>query len=678
MSNVVKLRPFKFPKHRLVESDFIPSRLDQNTKFMEEDLARSGLTPDDIGAWVHGWLALPANYTAGYVIGYTHPDGTYVVDAEGELLMWRIRLESVLLREADRRYDQPTAKELRSHNLSTSPCYIPPAYHLKPKTDVLAICEGEKKAAAVMKYLDVSAIGIGGCWNWRDRNTGEVDPWIRQVAPLHKDIWIVPDGDYRRYDISKAYGTFCSELTLALESVGWEGSIRIVDCPGKIDDLILEWGPEAASNFAALDFVHPNDLVEDPASLAKKYSLGYKETDKGVRVHENTSNIQRLMEGHPGFARIWHNDDTDEMMVGDQPFVEGKSNMDFANYFQHNLGMPTVKHNAVLDVMEALAREDHSSPFLDWVNSLVWDGEHRLDTFLIRHLGVADTPYAREVTRKFLVGSVGRQREPGCKMDWMMVMSGPQGVGKSMMPRLLFRDMVTEIVGDHGARDTVMKIHTSLCTVLDELDALNNKEVEYWKSMLSTSVDVYRSPYARKDIRKPRRSVMYGTTNEKYFLQEDATGYRRYMVLEATKHMDWDAFREEVPQLWAEASVYHRGGESFGSIETATQDVAEQFVSEDEDLAIVTSLLRAQWLGRSKEFCHVDGKTGEDRFLITGPELRMLLEPYVDASLLRHGKRSRRLQNHMHHLGFERYRGTHTSTGKAKPWICYAPGETLG
>ena len=47
------------------------------------------------------------------------------------------------------------------------------------------------------------------------------------------------------------------------------------------------------------------------------------------------------------------------------------------------------------------------------------------------YLGADDTPYVRAATRKTLTAGVARIYEPGVKFDSILVLNGPQGIGKS-------------------------------------------------------------------------------------------------------------------------------------------------------------------------------------------------------------------------------------------------------
>jgi hypothetical protein len=60
---------------------------------------------------------------------------------------------------------------------------------------------------------------------------------------------------------------------------------------------------------------------------------------------------------------------------------------------------------------------------------------------------------------------------------------------------------------------------------------------------------------------------MYGTTNAQVFLQEDVSGYRRYIAINPTEKLNFEAFKEQLPQLWAEAAVLYHQGARYWQIE---------------------------------------------------------------------------------------------------------------
>ena len=90
--------------------------------------------------------------------------------------------------------------------------------------------------------------------------------------------------------------------------------------------------------------------------------------------------------------------------------------------------------NSKIDAALSLHSERHKfNDVTKFLASLSWDGRARLDTLLIDYLGAEDTPYVRAVTRKAFAAAVARAIEPGCKYDTMLILTGPQGIGKSTL-----------------------------------------------------------------------------------------------------------------------------------------------------------------------------------------------------------------------------------------------------
>lgn len=73
------------------------------------------------------------------------------------------------------------------------------------------------------------------------------------------------------------------------------------------------------------------------------------------------------------------------------------------------------------------AKENAFHPVRDYLRSLKWDGTERLNHWMHLTLGAPDTPFVRAVGRKTLIAAVARAFKPGCKVDTVLVLEGPQG-----------------------------------------------------------------------------------------------------------------------------------------------------------------------------------------------------------------------------------------------------------
>jgi len=574
--NVLPFRAFHAP--RQAPSEFVSASLGrENEDFAIEDLAKSGLTPQNMMVDAHPLIRRRADARAAYVIPYFDLTGRPLANAQGELIMWRTRMKYPEFHRGTR-YDQPSGEQLAKSNLPPSIPYIHPRFHTL-KGDAIVCAEGEKKAASLIKYLGLPTFGIGGCQMWRDpAGSGELHPWIKRLFELRgcTELIIVPDGDIFRYDICNAYGTFAR----AAQSAGL--SVRIINPGDKIDDALVKWGASALEHWAALPQIAVSDLVQSSGSLVKKYQLSFK-TDSHDRiiVHQHSSNIMRLMEEHPAFPKVWRNLDSNRVMIGEAIAQPDATEMDIANYFQHNLGFEKVQHRLIFSCIQALAKRNAKSPMLNWIRSLVWDGVPRLDDWMIRLWGVEDNAYHREIAAKWLISACARQDKPGTKIDWLMIVVGPQKTGKTTMPNILFPGNSLTLYGEQNDKDLHMLLHSALVVGFDELDSFNRKESSTLKAMVTRQEDSFRPPYGASIEVFPRRFTLYGCGNRHEFLHSDPSGYRRYPVIEVKRLLDFAALEAERAQLWAESWARYKSGSSrFWEVEGASEKSAQYSISD--------------------------------------------------------------------------------------------------
>jgi predicted P-loop ATPase len=217
----------------------------------------------------------------------------------------------------------------------------------------------------------------------------------------------------------------------------------------------------------------------------------------------------------------------------------------------------------------------------DYLTSLRWDGVKRLDTLLIDYLGAKDTLYVRAVIRKSLCAAVARAMTPGCKYDYMPILAGPQGIGKSTFLRLLGRRWFSDSLGTFEGKEASEMIQGTWLNEIGELNGMNRSETNAIKHFLSRTEDIYREPYGRRTASYPRRCVFFGTTNDKEFLR-DATGNRRFLPvdvgLNAPSKSVFKDLIAEIDPIWAEAFCLWQLGEPL----YLTGDEEQQALQEQE------------------------------------------------------------------------------------------------
>ena len=218
----------------------------------------------------------------------------------------------------------------------------------------------------------------------------------------------------------------------------------------------------------------------------------------------------------------------------------------------------------ISDAVSLCCHRNKINAVQDYLKSLPeWDGVPRVETLYIDYLGAADSAYTRAVARTSLTAAVARAMIPGIKYDYMPVLAGPQGLGKSTLLRLLAPKWFNDSLTTFDGKDAYETIQGSWIMELAELVGMSKADDNKIKQFLSKQEDIFREPYGRRTGRYPRRCVFFGTTNEEEFLR-DHTGNRRFWPVECgVQQPTKSVFTElaaNVPQIWAEAlTLWHNG-----------------------------------------------------------------------------------------------------------------------
>jgi len=136
-------------------------------------------------------------------------------------------------------------------------------------------------------------------------------------------------------------------------------------------------------------------------------------------------------------------------------------------------GFPNAGKNIIRDTVIVVAKHHAYHPVRDGLDSLQWDDTHRLNRLFLdyfpgelpdgqdqkRHDEI--TVYYEKTGECFLVGAVARAFEPGCKVDCLPVVIGPQGWGKSraiqalvLVPAWFSDDLSTALI-DRDSKESL-------------------------------------------------------------------------------------------------------------------------------------------------------------------------------------------------------------------------------
>lgn len=309
---------------------------------------------------------------------------------------------------------------------------------------------------------------------------------------------------------------------------------------------------------------------------------------KNNHVQKTAANIQLILENDPLLRGKFFYDifSRRTCTTGMLPWDQEQLQRDITDFDMAGLRvyLETVYHitgkEKIQDAFDSVVRAHASHGVRDYLNGLRWDGVGRLDTVLTDYLGAEDSPYTRAVARKLFCAGVARVFEPGIKYDYLVVLIGRQGLGKSTFVKIMGARWYTDAVKILDMRDKTAaeKLQGAWIVELAEMDGFNKTEKTTIKSFLSANEDLYRPAFGKYTVRNPRQSILIGTSNRSDFLT-DETGNRRFLPIDCGVQMPcksvFTELRMEIDQIWAEAVVRWKAGESI-YLDAAMATLAEQ------------------------------------------------------------------------------------------------------
>ncbi|MGZ9074158.1 MAG: VapE domain-containing protein [Burkholderiaceae bacterium] len=208
------------------------------------------------------------------------------------------------------------------------------------------------------------------------------------------------------------------------------------------------------------------------------------------------------------------------------------------------------------DVLLEAGRAEYIDTQRNYIKLLPkWDNVPRIETFLIDYAGAEDTELNREFTKVFFLGLVHRALNPGCQFDNVLILEGPQGIGKSTVLRTLVPN--EDWFCDSGsAKDDIKvlleKTKGKWLVEIPEFAGMKFAEIEHVKATLTRRVDESRMAYDRAATSRPRRFIFAITTNRQDYLR-DTSGNRRFMPVWCSKNIPIEKVASIRDQLYAEA-----------------------------------------------------------------------------------------------------------------------------
>ena len=512
--------------------------LGPSTDFMLADLARSGLTPKDMRVQP---MPLEKDGTRSYRILYP---------SEG---VFRVR------RDGDPKY-------IGSPGLVDA-FFVDPQHfdEMLRRKGVVYIIEGEKKAAAFWRYLKRYAAGLGGCWNFRskDMNPLEMIAELTALIRVCERVVLVLDGDIvEKDDVARAARQFhacCAALGAECEIIELPRASEHERRLG-LDDWIVQQGEmttaQLRAKFDELPRIDPKTLPESRKLIAHRLKLTMRKSGENEIIAPTVDNAMKLVsDALEGRAS------TDEYLG---EIIDGVPYQDYHDT-ELQIGIERMLGAAnpwpfqlTKTARQSLLPQMRTNVLADWLRGLQWDGKKRLRTLFADLFGSKDhgPEYLEDAARAFVVGMCKRAIEPGCKFDLMLILQGPQGIGKTialeaLAGTLMGRRLVSTADLGSDANELARIIEESWIVSFDEMAGHSKRDDAMLKNLLTQTERVRNVKYAEKVRRSLTHCVFAGTTNEWQPLR-DVTGNRRFLVVRCGR-IDIARIEKTREQIIAEA-----------------------------------------------------------------------------------------------------------------------------
>lgn len=329
------------------------------------------------------------------------------------------------------------------------------------------------------------------------------------------------------------------------------------------------------------------------------------ELDKQGKIKDTLDNIVLIIRNDSELESIAFNKHRDGIDARDGlPWEQMKGGWNDSDnaalkvYLSNKYGIysPTKTKDAIL----AVAAERSYHPIKEYLDHLPeWDGIDRVETLLIDYFNATDNSYTRAVTRKMMVAAVARIHHPGTKFDSVLILNGPQGIGKSTFFAKLAGDWFSDSLTLTDMKDKAgpEKLQGYWILELGELAGMRKTDVEVVKSFISRSDDKYRASYGVNVESHPRQCIIVGSTNAESGFLRDITGNRRFWPVRISgdgKRKAWQMSVYDVEQIWAETLVLYAKGEKLylegSDVELATNEQADAMESDEREGLVRTYL----------------------------------------------------------------------------------------
>lgn len=376
---------------------------------------------------------------------------------------------------------------------------------------------------------------------------------------------------------------------------------KAAKCDPPLDDSELETIWNSAVKFGKKMASQPGYIPPD------KYTSWENEIQRGKKgdILNTLHNLTLIMQNDENLKGIVFNQLADGMEIeGDVPwkhparFWRDADDAQLICYVDEKYGTFSARNYDIAVTKVADDRSYH--PIHEMFDSLPeWDKIPRVETLLIDYLGAEDNDYVRAVTRKALCAAYMRVYHPGIKFDYLIVLNGEQGIGKSTFIARLGGEWYSDSLNlsDMNDKTAAEKLQGYWILEIGELAGMKKADIDKVKAFISRQDDKYRASFGRRVTPHPRQCIFFGTTNSENGYLRDITGNRRFWNVKVSgngKFKPWELADEVVKQIWAETAVLAKLGDPLyldAALESKAKEEQREAMEQDEREGLVREYL---------------------------------------------------------------------------------------
>lgn len=270
------------------------------------------------------------------------------------------------------------------------------------------------------------------------------------------------------------------------------------------------------------------------------------------------------------------------------------------------------KKTDIADMLEVVAGEHSYNPLKSYLERCESEyrqlvNQHDPFEILRYYLNIEDNEYNRIIMDLFFRGAVAKVFDTTVKFDFVLDLTGQQGVGKTQFFEGLFTHKYFTTVETFTDKDDKARMVRNWCVFDDEMVASKKASFSELKKFITETKLEYRPPYASSDRRLPKSFIIVRATNDRDYLN-DLTGERRFLVAEVHKDTTYKGRKwteKDRRAFWGAMVVAWKSNQSLtltDEQEKLVNDVRSRYKFVDETLEDLERYLDIPYPKRMYQF----------------------------------------------------------------------------